>query len=197
MSFKLYPDNALKIRLDNVRCAFPVLNAPEQFNGEGKARYSFTAIIDGADKETIAKIHEIALAAVVAEVGPTKAPALMKTLVANNKTAYGDGEKKANYEGYAGNFFVSAHSQTAPTLLDNVAGADGKPQALVRPQNRIYSGSRCNVVMAFYYQSKYQRLCASFSGVQFLCDDDAFSGTAPASSDEFEAVAPAEDADLG
>jgi hypothetical protein len=52
-------------------------------------------------------------------------------------------------------------------------------------------------VFALYYQSKWQRLCASFSGVQFAGDGEAFGGSAAASADEFEAVEPADMDDLG
>jgi hypothetical protein len=48
-----------------------------------------------------------------------------------------------------------------------------------------------------YYQSKWARLCASFSGVQFYADGEAFGGVAPASADEFEAVEAADMDDLG
>jgi len=194
---KLYPDVPAKFRLDGVRVAFPVLNEPEQFKGQGKARYSATFIIPGDDADVIAEIKKLAFAVMVAEVGQAKAAALLKTLEANLKVPYGDGSKKTNYDGFDGNFFISCHSQTAPSLFDNSADpATGKAAVLQRPQNRIYAGCHCNPVISFYYQKTWGRLCASFSGIQFAGDGDAFNGAAPASNDEFEAVEAASADDL-
>jgi len=194
---KIYADVPSKFRLDGVRIAFPVLNEPEQFQGTGKPRFSGTFIIPGADTAVIQKIKDIALALMVTEVGQAKAASTLKTLEANVKLPYGDGAKKANYEGFDGNFFISCHVQTAPALFDNVADPEtGKPALIKRPQNRIYAGCFVNPVISLYYQSKWGRLCASFSGVQFAGDGDSFSGAVVASDDEFEAVAPAEMDDL-
>ena len=190
---KLYPDSPSKFRLDGVRIAFPVLNEPEQFQGTGKPRYGGTFIIPGGDTAVIAKIKELALALMVSEVGQAKAAKTLEQLEANAKMPYGPGNKKAEYDGFAGNFFIACHSQTAPALFDNVADpSTGKPAVLARPQNRIYAGCFVNPVISLYYQSKWGRLCASVSGVQFAGDGDSFSGAIVASDDEFEAVQPAD-----
>jgi hypothetical protein len=193
-SVKSYPE-VTKIRLNNVRLAFPVLNEPEQFQGTGKARYSATVVWPAADAATTDAVQAAGLAALTAVVGAVKAKALHTTLLANLKTPYNSGDKKATYDGFDGGYFLSAHSQSEPTLYDNVAGPDGKPSLLKRPQNRLYAGCYVNAVVSLYYQSKWGRLCCSVSGVQFAGDGDAFSGSAPAASDEFEAAAPAEGMD--
>jgi hypothetical protein len=149
------------------------------------------------NEEAYNKIAKIGKSAIVTAVGAAKAEKVWAELVAKNKVPFGSGALKASSAGYEGNWFITAHSETAPTLLDNVAGEDGKPAILKRPQSRIYSGCQANVVFALYYQAKWQRLCASFSGVQFARDDEAFGGSAPASADEFEAVDPADLDDLG
>jgi hypothetical protein len=59
----------------------------------------------------------------------------------------------------------------------------------------LYAGCYVNAVVSLYYQQKWGRLCCSVSGVQFAGDGDAFSGSAPAASDEFEAAMPADDMD--
>jgi Protein of unknown function (DUF2815) len=194
-TIKTYSDNALKFRVDGGRVSYPTLNEPRQFQGEGKHRYSIDIVIDS--EEAFNQISKIGKAAIVAAVGAAKADKVWAELVAKNKVPFGSGALKASSAGYADAWFITAHTETTPTLLDNVAGEDGKPAALKRPQSRIYSGCHANVVFALYYQSKWQRLCASFSGVQFAGDGEAFGGSAAASADEFEAVEPADMDDLG
>lgn len=191
---KTYPDNALKFRVDGGRVSYPNLNTPRQFNGEGKHRYSIDIVIDS--EEAYNQIAKLGKAAVIAAVGAAKGEKMYAELVAKNKVPYGSGALKAGSAGYEGNFFITAHTETPPTLLDNVAGEDGKPAVLARPQSRIYSGCQANVVFSFYLQQKWGRLCASFSGVQFSADGEAFGGSAAASRDEFEAVEAADLDDL-
>jgi hypothetical protein len=192
---KTYPDNALKFRVDGGRVSYPRLNEPAQFQGEGRHRYSIDIVIDSEDAYN--QIAKLGKAAVIAAVGAAKGEKVYAELVAKNKVPYGSGDKKAGSAGYEGNWFITAHTETAPTLLDNVAGEDGKPAVLKRPQSRIYSGCEANVVFSLYYQTKWSRLCASFSGVQFSKDNEAFGGSAAASPDEFEPVEAADLDDLG
>lgn len=194
-TLKTYSDNALKFRLDGGRVSYPKLNEPSQFQGEGKFRYSIDIVID--NEEVYKQLTKMGKAAVSAAVGAAKADKVWAELVAKNKVPFGSGALKASSAGYLDNWFITGHTETAPTLLNNVAAADGKPEVLKRPQSRIYSGCQANVVFTLYYQSKWQRLCASFSGVQFARDDEPFAGSAPASADEFDAVESADMDDLG
>jgi hypothetical protein len=194
-TIKLYSDNALKFRLDGGRVSYPTLNEPRQFQGAGKFRYSLDIVID--DVSTYEKVAALGKAAVIAAVGAAKGEKVYAELVAKNKVPYGSGALKAGSAGYADKWFITAHTETAPTLYNNVAGADGKPEELERPQSRIYSGCQANVVFALYYQPKWQRLCASFSGIQFARDDEAFGGNVAASADEFDAVEASDMDDLG
>lgn len=193
-TIKKYPDNALKFRVDGGRVSYPTLNEPRQYQGEGKHRYSVDIVID--NEAAYKEIAAMGKAAVIAALGQAKGEKTYAELVAKNKVPYGSGDKKAGSAGYEGNWFITAHTETAPTLLDNVAGEDGKPAVLKRPQSRIYSGCQANTVFALYYQSKWSRLCASFSGIQFARDDEAFGGNVAAAPDEFEAVEAVEAADL-
>lgn len=194
-TIKTYPDNALKFRVDAGRVSYPTLNEPKQYQGTGKHRYSIDIVID--NESVYDQIVKVGKAAIVAAVGAAKADKIYIDLVAKNKLPYGSGALKAGSAGYEGKWFIAGHTETAPTLLDNVAGEDSKPAILKRPQSRIYSGCQANVVFSLYYQSKWQRLCASFSGVQFARDDEAFGGSAAALPDEFEAVEPTDLDDLG
>jgi hypothetical protein len=194
-SIKTYPDNAAKFRLDGGRVSYPTLNEPKQFQGQGKHRYSIDIIID--NEATYNQLVKIGKAAVTAAVGTAKAEKTWAELVAKNKVPFAPGAIKAGSTGYEGKWFITAHTETAPTLLDNVAGADGKPAPLARPQTRIYSGCQANVVFSVYYQAQWGRLCASFSGVQFARDDEAFGGNVAASADEFEPVEASDMDDLG
>jgi hypothetical protein len=197
-TIKLYPDNALKFRVDGGRVSYPTLNEPRQYKGEGKHRYSIDIVIDNV--MVYEKIAQLGKAAVIAAFGAAKGEKVYAELLAKNKVPYGSGDKKAGSAGYEDRWFITGHTiadNAVPTLYDNIAGPDGKPAVLKRPQSRIYSGCEANVVFSLYYQATWGRLCASFSGVQFARDNEAFGGSAAAAPDEFEAVEAADLDDLG
>ena len=185
-----------RVMLKNVRLAFPVLDKPEAFQGQGEPRYSATLLAD-PDSENHKLLHAAMLAAAAAKWGDNKAEAAVKGLSAAGRTAIGDGNLKDKYDGFAGKVYVQAHARqkTPPTLLDMRA------QPLPRDTGMIYAGCYVNASVEIWAQDNQygKRLNASLRGVQFVRDGDAFSGGRPAEADEFEpaeAVA-ASDADFG
>jgi hypothetical protein len=121
-----------------------------------------------------------------------KAAAVYTSLEKTDKLALHDGDTKAQYDGVAGNFFVSAAAQESarPTVIDGnkapLTAKDGKP----------YAGCYVNASIDLWAQdNKYgKRINAQLRGVQFAADGDAFSAGRPADSDEFEEVTEGADA---
>ena len=172
----------MKIMLNDVRVAFTdALFEAKTVNGEGRPAYSVTALLDPVrHKKVIAEI-EAGIDTVAKEKWGAKADAILKQLRASDKTALHDGDTKSAYDGFEGNLFISARSQTRPLVIDRdkspLVAADGKP----------YAGCYCNVQIELWPQDNGfgKRVNAQLKGVQFVRDGDAFAGGAPASADDF------------
>ncbi len=179
----------MKLKLTNVRLAFPALFEAKTVNGEGKPAFGASLLIDPADPQV--KTINTAIEACAKEKWGAKAEVLLKQMRAADKVCLHDGDLKASYEGFAGNLFVSARNPVRPTVLDSdktpLVAADGKP----------YAGCYVNVVLDLWAQdNKYgKRVNASLSGVQFLRDGDSFTGGGAAGDDEFDDVSSGATAD--
>lgn len=173
-----------RILLKNVRLAFPNLFEPTTVAGEGKPRYSATLLIP-VDHPQIAEI-EAAQAQVANAKWGAKAVAITKGLSKQDKLALHDGDTKSKYDGFPGNFFISAAAQenAAPTVVDR----DRSP--LSAKSGRPYAGCFVNASIELWAQDNNygQRVNAQLRGIQFFSDGDSFSAGRPAEADEFEAV---------
>lgn len=180
-----------RILVKNARLAFPNLWEPTTVNGEGKPRYSATLILD-ADHPQLQEIRD-KQAAVAREKWRDKAAAVLKGLDKQDKLALHDGDTKVKYDGFAGNFFISASAQenAAPTVIDR----DRSP--LSKTSGRPYPGCFVNASIELWAQDNGygQRINAQLRGIQFFADGDSFSAGRPADSDEFEDVSAGADAD--
>lgn len=170
------------VKLKNVRLAFPQLFEARTVNGEGEPAYSAAFIFtkDSAEYKTMEK----SVIDVAKEKWGDKAAIVMKDLKAKDKTALHDGDLKADYDGYSGNAFVSARSKKRPLVLDRdktvLTSADGRP----------YGGCYVNANVDIWAMDNQfgKRVCATLVGVQFSKDGEAFSGSSPATPDDFEEV---------
>lgn len=173
-----------RILLKDVRLAFPNLFEPTTVAGEGKPRYSATLIIP-ADHPQLAEI-KAKQEAVAKEKWRDKAAAILRGLDKQDKLALHDGDTKTKYDGFPGNFFISAAAQenAAPTVIDR----DRAPLSV--KSGRPYPGCFVNASIEFWAQdnSYGQRINAQLRGIQFYRDGDSFSAGRPADSDEFEDV---------
>lgn len=180
----------MKLKLSNVRLAFPSLFEAKTVNGEGKPAHSATFLIDPADPQVKAVNAAIEQTA-TEKWGTAKAPPQLAALRKADKTCLHDGDLKAAYEGFAGNLFISARNPARPTVLDAdktpLTAADGKP----------YAGCYVNAIVDLWAQDNQfgKRINATLSGVQFLRDGDSFSGGGVASEDDFDIVTEGADAD--
>ena len=172
----------MKLKLANVRLSFPQLWEAATFNGEGKATFSASFIIDPADPqiETINAVME----KVAADKWGAKAEAMLKQIRAKDASFLHDGDNKPNIAGYPGNFYISARNPVRPTVLDR----DKSP--LIESDGKPYGGCYVNAVLDIWAQENGfgKRINASLMGVQFVRDGEAFTGGGSASVDDFDEV---------
>lgn len=181
--------NAKQVTLTNVRLAFPALNEPERFQGEGNPRYSATLIFPAGSAQEEACVKAIMAAA--KEKWADKAQSTAKALLNGNKTALGSGDAKADYDGFEGNMYVSAHArpQNPPRLVDR------QRNDLARDTSMIYAGCYVNAGIEFWAQDNQfgKRINAQIRWVQFVKDGDAFGSAGTKVSDAEIEVLDAED----
>jgi hypothetical protein len=179
----------MKIKLSNVRLAFPQLFVAKAFNGEGKAEFSASLLIDPADPQV--KTIQAGIDAVAREKWGAKSADVLKQLRASDKTCLHNGDTKATYDGFAGNLFVSARNPMRPLVIDTnktpLTAQDGKP----------YAGCYVNVSIELWAQDNGfgKRVNATLMGVQFFADGESFTGGGVASEDDFDDVSSGATAD--
>ncbi|QHI17213.1 DUF2815 family protein [Acinetobacter haemolyticus] len=174
----------MKIRVNNVRLAFPNLFVATTVQGQGEAAFSASFIL-ASDHPQLDEIRA-AMEKTGQDKWGAKWPQVKKTLESKDMFALHDGDTKAEYEGYAGNLYISSRNKTRPTVLDR----DGKTP-LVQADGKPYAGCYVNAAIEFWAQDNNygKRINASLRGVQFLKDGEAFAGGGVASEDEFEDLA--------
>lgn len=170
----------MKIVLKNVRLSFAHIFTPQVDAETGKAAYS-TNLILPPEHPQLAKVNE-AIIQVAKEKWNDKAASVLKALKIKDAICLHNGDTKAKYDGFEGNFFISARSPTRPLVIDR----DRTP--LTEKDGRPYSGCFVNASIDIWSQdSKFgQRINAGLAGVQFYKDGPAFSGAAIATPDDFE-----------
>lgn len=179
----------MKLKLNNVRLAFPALFEAKTVAGEGKPSFSAALLIDPADPQV--KAINAAVEATATEKWSAKAPALIKQMRAADKICLHDGDLKATYDGFPGNLFISARNPVRPTVLD----VDKTP--LVESDGKPYAGCYVNVILELWAQDNQygKRVNATLMGVQFAKDGDAFSGGGAADAGDFDDVSAGATAD--
>lgn len=169
----------MKLKLKNVRLAFPALFVARAQNAGDKPAFS-AAFIFPPDHEAHKQIND-AIEAVAQEKWGAKAEATLKSLRVADKVCIHNGDTKAQFAGYEGNLFLNARGYTRPGVFDT----DGSP--LVEQDGKPYAGCYVHAVIDVYAQdnSYGKRINASLSGVMFYKDGEAFSGGGSATADDF------------
>lgn len=181
----------MKIKLTNVRLAFPKLFEARAFDDDSTPRFEATFLMPKGDKQ----LRELR-AAIVKESNAKwgeKGPSTLATIEAKDRSCLQDGDDKEDYAGFEGNMAVKATSKVRPLVLD----AD-RTKITNESEGRPYAGCYVNASVDVYaYDNKKfgKRMCATLLGVQFYRDGDAFAGGAPASVDDFDDVSEGADAD--
>jgi len=170
----------MKVKLNDVRIAFPKLFKPERVGDDGELQYSASFIIP--KNHPAVKDIETAIKDVAKDKWSDKADIMMKKITAENKLCLKDGDLKAEYDGYAGNLFISANNKNRPFVIN-------RDKTQLNPDDGvIYAGCYVNVVLDIWaMDNKFgKRINATLSGVQFLRDGDAFAGAPRATEDDFD-----------
>lgn len=172
----------MKVVVNQVRISFPNLFVPQK-DDKGQDKYGAAFIIP-KDHPDLKKVEEC-IKQVAAEKWADKAPGILTSLKASNKLCLHDGDAKAQYDGYAGNLYLSANNRARPVVLDRnktpLTQQDGKP----------YSGCYVNVSLDVWAQDHAahgKRINANVLAVQFAKDGEAFSGGAAFDDSDFETV---------
>ncbi len=179
----------MKLKLSNVRLAFPTLWEAKTVNGEGKPAFSAIFLLDPTDPQV--KAINKAIDQVAAEKWGAKVAAILIAARKADKVCLHDGDLKATYDGFAGNLYVSARNPVRPLVL----GADKAP--LTEADGKPYAGCYVNVSLELWAQDNNygKRVNATLMGVQFFRDGDAFAGGGVASEDDFDDVSSGATAD--
>jgi len=173
--------SSMQVKLKNVRLAFgDGLWEAKTVQGEGKPAFSCSFLLT-PDHPQLEEIRD-AMKAVAKEKWGAKAQEVYGLLSKQDRLALHDGDNKANYDGYPGNFFISARNAARPTVVNK------DRSALTQSDGVVYSGCYVNAIVDFWaMDNKYgKRLCCSLSGVQFYADGDSFSGATMATADDFD-----------
>ena len=172
----------MKIKLENVRLAFPQLFEAKTVNGEGEPAFSATFLMSPQHPAVDTLVS--AFDQLGKEKWGAKWAANKKEITAKDRFAMHDGDTKADYSGFEGNMFVSARNKTRPLVIDR----DKSP--LTSQDGRPYAGCYVNASIELWCQDNNygKRINASLRGVQFLKDGDAFAGGGAASEDDFDEV---------
>ena len=169
----------MKTTIRNVRLAFPNIFEPQAgFNG-GDPKYNATFIIE--DKETADKIEK-AMEQVAQEKWPKDYDQKLKKLRSGGKICLKDGDEKADYGGFEGNWSINASNKVRPSVFDK----DGSK--LTQEDGRPYAGCYVDASIDIWPQDNQygQRINAALRGVKFSKDGQPFAGGGAASEDEFE-----------
>lgn len=181
----------MKLKLNNVRLAFPAIftakavatkaTQKEADNDESNPlRFSACGLMT-PNHSSLIDINNT-LSVVANEKWGVKGPATLALLRKTLKICLHEGDEKPDYEGFPGNWFISASNKVRPRIVDT----NGAP--LEESDGRPYAGCYVNMVVDIWAQdNKFgKRINATLMGIQFLRDGDALGVSNVASIDDFE-----------
>lgn len=184
----------MKVKLNNVRLAFPALFEAKTVNGEGDPRFSAVFIIEPGSEND--KALAAAVEATAKEKWAAKAPGIITELRKKDRICYAPRAKTNQsgdiYDGFEGKHFVNSSNKARPLVIDSskspLTAQDGKP----------YAGCFVNATIDLWAQDNNfgKRINASLMGVQFLRDGDAFAGGGVASPDDFDDLSAGSESDF-
>lgn len=173
----------MNVHLKDVKIAFPALWEAKQVQGQGEAKFG-AIFIFGKDHPQKAEFERAIVTAAKEKWGDAKYGEILKGLKAGDKLCMHDGDAKTQYQGFAGQLYVSASNKMRPLVIDGnrspLTAADGKP----------YAGAFVNAIIEVWAQDNQfgKRINASLLGVQFLRDGERLAGGGVAAADDFEAI---------
>jgi hypothetical protein len=167
-----------KIKLVKVRLSFPVLYTPKSFAPGQDPKYQATFLLDPSDAEHAKAIKEIKKQAKkIAMEAFGEVPKGLKKCFGLAK----DHDKKSEYDGYQGMFYISTANTSPPVL------ADQHKKPLDQADGKFYAGAFVTTVVTLWTQDHPvggKGINANLRIVQFVKDGEAFGGNAPANIDD-------------
>ena len=190
---------ATRIMLKNIPMAFPALAEPQSF-GEGEPAYGAKFPIKPDSQHQ--KLIEEAMLAEATEAWKDKGKSVLDMLTEDGKVAfvrkvYRSKKTGEPYQGFEGQHYLSArNAKNQPTVFDEY----GEPvEGKANIERQAFSGAVVNASVEIWAQDNKwgRRINCSLRGVMLTGEGENFGGgSAPASSDEFAAMAKAKaDAD--
>lgn len=181
----------MDIMLKNVRLAFATLWTPVRFpTGDDPTPYFSASFLFAETHPQFKELNGL-MDTLAKDKWGVKGAATLKAAKAMGKVFMRDGDTKPEYDGFPGNWFISARNKTRPTLID------GNRNPVTEADGVLYAGCWVNVKLGCYAYTKGNKgLGASILGIQKVRDDDAFGGgSRAADAEEFEdeISAPTED----
>lgn len=176
------------------RLAFPNLWDPVQYMGSGPFRYEATILIpeESPDK---GEVDAAIIRAAESKWGAKAKQQLAGILPNTQKCCWVDGALRS-FTGAEGNWCLSAYRRQAdgaPKLVDRNKEID-----LKQSDGKIYAGAHVRAVVEFYAQDNAhgKGIRCGLIAVQFIKHGDSFGGTAPATLEDLDDVAYADDDDM-
>lgn len=114
-----------------------------------------------------------------------KADSVIKALGTQNKLFLHEGAAKSEWEGFDGNFYLSANNKVRPSVWDQMRNEVDEASGIV------YSGCYVIASLDFWAQDHKdygKRLNTGLRGIQKYRDGDAFAAGGAASQDEFDEI---------
>lgn len=168
--------NTTKVITGKVRLSYVALLAPKAFEGQ-EPKYSTVILIPKDDTATVAKIKKAQKAA----YEMAKNDKLKGVKPDRVKTTLRDGDEEMDTEEhpeYAGCYFMSVSSKTAPGIIDKYKNKVDSP-------DEVYSGVYARVSLNFYaYNTAGNKgITAGLNNVQIVAKGDYLGGRSSADAD--------------
>ena len=189
------------VKLKHKIMSFPKIWKPEAMvnpdGSMGKLQFSANFLLDADDADVA--VIEAAVVQAAREKFKDKWEIMLAGARAKDKVPMHNGDLKADYDGYAGRFYLTARSDTKPLLLradPYVRDEEGKPllhngKPVANETNEqeglLYAGCFVNAnVDIFAYTKPVVGVSATLKGIQFVADGQAFAGGPAARPEDFD-----------
>jgi hypothetical protein len=181
----------MKIRLKNIRIAFPAIGTPASF-GDGEPAYGARFIV--VPKSDNAKMLKETFETVAADQWKDKATSILKALREDKKMAFIEKEyldkEGVPYDGFADSFYLQTRNAKVQPGVFNKYGEPVTEKGAI--ERLIYGGCYVHAMVDVWAQDNQygRRVNCHLLGVMFHADGASFGGGAPPSgSDEFADLA--------
>ena len=173
-NFSVFETGHIIVR--NARISFPNLHEKAEFEGK-KTKYAGKFLFyKDEHKDAIAEVKKLINKCLTENKQIKKVDGKSKSMLAKDKICFTDGDADGGREEYENAMVLSASNPKKPVVLHMNGTKVDDPDDC-----RIYSGCRVNVKFSFWFQDHKtfgKRINANLVTVQFVGDDEPFSGIA-------------------